>query len=377
MNLKILSISVLILALLSGLVAWLDRPAPSTDADPRVGASLLADVPINDATAITLTNNNDVVRLVRGAEDNWLVESYHQLPVDTDKLRRLLGELSEAEIIRAVTRNPERAARLELGQAAVTIEAAGATTRLTFGKAASRGGRYLRLAEGEDTPVYLTPASVYLDGVAKNWANSALTTLSAADVQSLTFAFADGTTLEVSRDSTSSAWTTADLPEGSQLRAQPISSLLSTLGYLRFNDTAPLGNEAVQAAQEHRHSITLTTFGSETLTWHIGRKPEETIVKEAETNAAAAMADLAAGADMAPESAEDALADLTETVPAGPVYVAFEGPAALVPLIDAQAKLAFQVPDHIYTGLPGTRADLIEEIGQESTAPILPTPLAP
>jgi len=355
MNLKILSITVLILAVLSAIVAWFDRPVAPADADPRVGTSLLADIPVNDAQTISVTNNDDTVALSRGTNGDWQVDSYHGLPADTDKLRRLLGDLSEAEILRVVTRNPERAARLDLGSASVTIDDAS----ISFGQNASRGGRYLRLAEGDDAPVYLTAASVFLDGSAKNWANAALTAFETDDIQSVTLTFPEEADVTATRESVEAAWT-ADLADGEQIREQPITSLLNTLRSLRFSDTSKPDAPEAQAARDHARTFTITTFGGETLSWSIGRKPAETTIKEAEADPVAAVENLTTAPDFEPESAEDVLEDLTETIPAGPVYVSFEGSADLAPLIGFQDEIAFRVSDFVFNGLPADRSAIIE-----------------
>lgn len=357
MNLKILSITVLILAVLSAIVAWFDRPVAPADADPRIGTSLLADIPVNDAQSIEVTNNDNTVSLSRNDEGNWQVDSFHGLPVDTDKLRRLLGDLSEAEILRVVTRSPERAARLDLGTAAVTID----DQTITFGQTASRGGRYLRLADGEDAPVYLTPASLFLDGVPRNWASTPLTAFEADDIQSVTLTFPDEPAVEATRDSVDAAWST-ELAENEQLNSQPITALLNTMRNLRFSTVAELDDPEVQAARDNARTFTLTTFDGETLTWRIGRKPEETIVKDAAADPVAAIEDLTASPDFEPDSAEDALEDLTETIPAGPVYVTLEGPADLAPLSAFQSQIAFGVSDFVFNGLPENRAAVVETV---------------
>lgn len=371
MNLKVLSLSVLILAILSGLVAWLNRPLAPADADPRVGTSLLADIPVNDARTISVTNNADSVTLTRDDDEAWQVDSYHGLPADTAKLRRLLQELGEAEIVRVVTRSPDRAARLDLGTATVSID----DTPLIFGQNASGGGRYLRLVDDESAPVYLTPASLFIDGTAKNWAASALTAMAADEIQSITVNFPDGPPLTANRESADATWT-AELGANEQLRTQPLTSLLTTLQGLRFSDTTSPDDAEVMAARDHQRTFTVTTFGGETLTWNIGRKPEETIGLPAPEDPVAPAEGLANTADPEPESAEDALADLTETIPAGPVYVSFAGSESLAPLISFQNKLAFRVSDFVFTGLPANRDALVETTTPTDTEIDPPFPAA-
>lgn len=361
MNLKTLSISVLILAVLSGIVAWLNRPVAAADSDPRVGQSLLADIAANDAQALTLTQDGETVKLQRDDEKNWRVTSYHDLPADDAKLRRLVQELADADIVRVVTRNPERAARLELGDSTVTFGSAVSASTITFGKNAQRGGRYLKFDEAEDAPVYLTAATTFLDTTAKNWANTALTAFEASDIKQLEIEFAAGEQITVTRDAAESDWQASELADDQRLRAASVTSLLNQLSSLRFTDTAAPDTEDVIAATENASVFNLTTFEDETLTVAIGRKPERTIIKETAVDPVAAVADLTAAPDGGPANPADALEDLTETIPAGPVYASIHGPASRAPLASAQHKLAFQIADYIFTGLPTERAGLLDK----------------
>ena len=360
MNLKTLSLSVLILAILSGIVAWLNRPVVATDSDPRVGHSLLTDIAANETDSLTLTRDGESVELQRDDAQNWRIKSYHDLPADESKLRRLVQELADANIVRVVTRNPERAARLELGESVVTFASGDSSSTLTFGKNAQRGGRYLKLDEADDAPVYLTAATTYLDTTAKNWADAKLTTFEASDIKQLEIDFAAGEQITVTRDDADSDWQVPSLAPDKRVRSAAVSSLLSQLSTLRFTETASPESEDVVAATAHQSTFNLTTFDDETITVAIGRKPEQTIIKEESANPVDAVADLTAAPKLGPSDAEDALEDMTETIPAGPVYVSVNGPSARTPLAEAQSNLALQIAEYIFTGLPADRAGLLE-----------------
>jgi hypothetical protein len=360
MNLKTLSISVLILAILSGIVAWLNRPTVATDTDPRVGQSLLADIAANDTDALTITRDGETVELKQDDQQNWRVTSYHDLPADASKLRRLVQDLAEANIVRVVTHNPDRAARLELGESSVAFASNGGTSTITFGKNAQRGGRYLKFDDAADAPVSLTAATTFLDTTAKNWANAELTGFEADDIKQLEIEFAAGEQITVTRDDADADWQAPGLDDDLRLRSASVSSLLNQLSSLRFTETAAPDAADVVAASENQSTFRLTTFADETLTIAMGRKPEQTMVKEDAADPVAAVADLTSSPEIAPDGADEALEDMTETIPAGPVYVSFEGPTALAPLAEAQSKLAFQIADYIFTGLPTERAGLTE-----------------
>lgn len=361
MNLKTLSISVLILAILSGLAAWLNRSTVASDPDPRVGHSLLADIAANDTDGLILNRDGETVELQRDEAQNWRVKSYHDLPADESKLRRLVQELADADIERVVTRNPERAARLELGESVVTFSNGGSSSTITFGKNAQRGGRYLKLDEADDAPVYLTATTTFLDTTAKNWADTALTAFDASDIKQLEIDFSTSEQITVTRVDADSDWQVPALAADKRLRSASVSSLLNQLSSLRFTETASPEAEDVVAAAAHQIAFKLTTFDDETITVAIGSKPEQTILKEESVDPVDTVADLSSTPDHAAANAERAVEDMTETIPAGPVYVSINGPASRAPLAEAQSKLAFQIADYIFTGLPTERAGLLED----------------
>ena len=360
MNLKTLSISVLILAILSGIVAWLNRPVIATDTEPRVGHSLLADIAANETTDLTISREAETVELKQDDEQIWRVTSYHNLPADAEKLRRLVQELAGAKIVRVVTRNPERASRLGLGGSSVTFNSSGSSSTITFGKNAQRGGRYLKLDDADDAPVYLTAATTFLDTTAKNWATADLTTFEAADIKQLEIKFAAGEQIAITRDDADAEWQAVGLAPDERLRSAGISSLLNQLSSLRFTETASPDAEAVVAASAQQSTFKLTTFSDETLTVSIGRQPEQIVIKEDAADPVAAVVELTTAPGAPPENPENALEEMTETIPAGPVYVSFDGPTNLAPLVGAQSTLAFQLADYIFTGLPAERAGLID-----------------
>lgn len=360
MNLKVLSISVLILAVLSGIVAWTNRPATPANHDPRIGTTLLESIDVNAATAVTITNDENSVSLTRDGSGAWSVDSYHGLPADEGKLRRLMQDLSGAQIVRLVTRNPERAARLNLGEASVSITA-GETRQITFGQNASRGGRYLKLGEADDAPVYLTPGTTFIDALPKNWAHSDLTTFDPADIESVILTLEDGSEVQVTRENVETEWVATDVPEGKQLRLQPITSLLSGFNSLRFTDTAEPSHEDVEDARSAARKFIFTTFSGDSLILKLGRRAEQTVVKTEPENPVEAIADLTADADAEPETAEEALEDLTETIPAGPVFAFIEGPENLAPLSAFTDELAFEVSSYSFTSLPADPDSIWED----------------
>lgn len=364
MNPKRLSLIVLALAVVSGLIAWLQRPAPPAETDPLVGQKLLDAATANSATTITFTRNADTVELSLTENGNWTVVSYHNLPADEEKLRRFVGELADAEIERVVTRNPETQARLDLDDTTLTIAStSGERWTAHLGKTADHGGRYVKLADAANAPAYLARLSAYFDFASKNWADSKLIGFTAPDIQSVALTFDDGTTVNATRASSDAEWTSPDTPAGQQFRGARISSLLTTLTNLRFTDTAAPDAPDVVDARAHERTANVTTFDGETVTIALGRRPEQILAKEPVDSAATPT-----DAEAAPAEAE------TETIPAGPVFVRIDGPVVLAPLTGK--PLAFKIADYSFTSLPANRADLFEPaVPADPSA--RPTPLAP
>ena len=357
MNLKNLSITVLVLAALSAVAYVLNRPAPPAETDPRVGEALLADATANAATAIAITDAGNTVELARADDDSWTVTSYHDLPADMDKLRRFVGELIGADIERVVTRNADRMARLDFGNTRLSITTPDTTWTVDLGRTAERGGRYLRFAHDEDSPAYLSPLSVYLDATARNWANSKLIGFAADDIASVELSFAEGAPVTVSRESANATWTTDDPPEGKRLLTTRMTSLLTSLTGLRFTDTTTPDDQDVVDASAHQRTAVLTNFEGESITIALGRRPEETTLKEPEADPAAIL-ETYPDEDAGPA---ELLEDATETIPAGPVFAVVSGAASGALLATANESLAFKVSDYSFTSLP-SRDDLFEDI---------------
>lgn len=351
MNVKNLAIVVGALAVISTLVAIFDRPATAPDPDPRIGQSLLDSVIAGSAQSLTITRNGQPVSLTRQTDGNWIVASYHDLPADFDKLRRLIGDLTTAKITRVVTRLPERIKRLGFGDTTLRIEGSNhASFNVDFGKTSDRGGRYARFDQSSDSPAYLTDLTAFIDSTPKNWATSDLVTVDSKDIASISLTFADESSVTAQRENADAAWTNANSIDTREINSTPINSLLSSLTSLRFTDTATPDSPDVIAARENSRTATLKTFSGETLTIDLGRRPEEVLPTPA--------SDAPSAEDTPPEP---------ETIPAGPVYVKITAPTDLAPLADRD-QLAFQIAEYTFTSLPQEANALFK------TPPVPPAP---
>ncbi len=345
MKLKTLVIAVLVLVGLSVTVHFATRPAPPSEADPRVGTPLLDRATATSATRLTISSQGASVTLQRDSNNTWKVSSYHNIPADFSKLARFISELTTTKIDRFVTANPERLSRLEFSDTTITLtDGTGKTLwSMTLGKTAENGGRFLRFP-GADR-AYLARLNVYTDATAKNWADTSLVSVEPNTIAKVELTFADGDPIIATRPTAEAPFTAADAPDDQQLKASAISSLVTTLTGLRFIDTAAFDTPDAVAAREHTRIATLTTFNGQTTTIRLGRRPEVPAPEPAPT-------------DAKPE--ENAEPPAAAATPAGPVFVQVQSSNDNAWINTIGDELVFKISDYPFTNLPKTRADLFE-----------------
>src|ERR1019366_10105290 len=113
MKLRTLVVYVVVLAALSGLVWFLNRPVPVPPADTRLGQPLLAAGTLEKAAKLRIADQGKSVTVVRQPDGTWRVPAYFDFPADCSKISSLIGNLTEAKLERLVTTSPERIARLD------------------------------------------------------------------------------------------------------------------------------------------------------------------------------------------------------------------------------------------------------------------------
>jgi len=372
MRLKTLALSVVVLAALAALAWYFRRPAPPLSADARIGQPLAERAVVEQAAKIRLRDQGRTVELARQADGTWRVGSYFDLPADFPKLTSFVAGLTGAKYQRLVTTNPGRIARLEFKDTEIALldPAGKEQLALSLGKTAETGGgRFVRV--GTEPKAYLADFSAWLDVEPKNWANPELLNLKAETVARIEIPFADGGTVVLSRTKKDDAWA-AEKPADRKVRADRVTSLLGSVGNLRFSETSDPADAAVAAARANLHTVKLTTFDHQTITVAMGRKPEEKKLKPpAPAVPAGAPAtgpsgnapkadepkkdgDNKAGGEAKPPAPE------YETIPAGPVFAFVADSSASAPINALMAKRAFQVSDYAFTNLPSKPDELFE-----------------
>jgi hypothetical protein len=386
MKLKNLIVSVLILAALAGGAYLARRPAPPPAADARINQSLVDRTAIEKAAKLRISDAGKNVELTRQADGTWRVPSYYDMPADFSKLSGFVGNLTDAKLQRLVTSNPDRISRLEFKDTKIELldSADKAVFSVTLGKNPETGsGRFVRF--GDEKKAYLASLSAWLDTEPKNWANAELTNLKPDDIAKIEIPFAEGGPITVSRAKKEDPWTADKTPAGQKVKADKISSVLSSVGTVRFTETTATDDAGVAVAKANLRTFKLTTFDKKTVTIAMGRKPEEKKLKppapttDGKSGPAAlgSLTDLAKKEEKKDEAKpgeekkdDKPLAPEFETIPAGPVFTFVTHSEASAPINALMQKRAFQIAEYTFTGLP----QKVDELFEAAPPPPPPAP---
>ena len=156
------------------------------------------------------------------------------MPADFSKLSGFVGNLTEAKLQRLVTSNAERIARLEFKDTKIELLDNGGKVlfTVTLGKnPETGGGRFVRF--GDEPKAFLASLNAWLDTEPKNWANTELLNLKADDIAKIEIPFAEGGPVTLSRAKKEDAWTADKTPAGQKVKADKVSTVLSSLGSIR------------------------------------------------------------------------------------------------------------------------------------------------
>lgn len=343
MKVKHLVIAVAILGVASVATWFLKRDDGAPKADPRKGQLLLAADMVGQIRGVDLhtTNGNVEVATADGSDTRWIVRNYHELPADFSKVASLIKDLREAKVVQLASARPERIEQMQFDGTSITLRGADGAALRTFhlGKNYDSGGRFIKF--DDENKAYVASISTYLDGTAKNWANTALVTAKPEEVVGLTVGFADGSSLRLKRDNGTAAWSSDELKEGETLKEADVNSLVSKLTGLRFSETADPTAEDVVAARANARSMQLTLTTGKTYDISMGRQP-------------------APPAPPPPPPAEDGSTPEAPPAPKpGPVYVEVKSSDANEPINATMQKRAFQIYEWTFTSLPADRHALV------------------
>src|SRR5436305_868721 len=121
MKLRSLVIAVAILAVLSGIAAYLTRTPPPPATDPRVGKPIAEKAAFTSAAKIRVFFDGTTVELVHQPDGTWTIPAYFDMAVDFNKLSQLFEFFTNEKITRVVTTNPDTIKRLEFSGTRITL----------------------------------------------------------------------------------------------------------------------------------------------------------------------------------------------------------------------------------------------------------------
>jgi hypothetical protein len=343
MKIKSLSIFVFVLAVLSAITWFINRPAPPPGLDSRTGQALITRDTLAAARSITLKDGGDEVTLTASENGgNWLVSDYYDFPVDFTKLSSLADNLRNAKVVRLVTRSPERMQRLDFGTSAITIDTGWAIPvfNLDVGKTSDNGGRFVRFEEEEKA--YLADLSLYLDATPKNWAQSQLLKFQTVDVARLTVGFTDlEDALTIARSDAAATWEVESGQENGGVKSSDVTTLVNRFTSLRYTDTDDVGSEEATSARDHARSLSIELFDGTVYNVDLGRRP-------------------APPAEEGPP--EDPAAESPPEPKPGPVYVFIKSNRGDAPINELMNKRSFKISEYTFTSLPTDAQALLEPV---------------
>jgi len=387
MKIKTLIVTVLTLAALSAVVYFVNRPTPPPSADARVHEPLLSTATAEAAAKLKLSDQGKTVLLTKQPDGSWLVNSYHDLPADFSKLSTLIGELTSAKIEQFVTASPDRLARLEFKdtQIALLDSSDKPLWKITLGKNADAGGRFVRF--GDEPKGFRANLNAWLDPEPKNWADASLVSIKPEEVSRVEIDLPGAAPVIATRAKKEDTFTAENPPAGQKLKADKITSVLSSLTSLRFTDTTEPTDPNAVAAKQNLRNVKLTTFDGKTWTVAMGRKPEQKIIKppapkpDGKTGPAAlgSVAEVAKPAEPAADAAKTGgptavAAPETETIPAGPTFAFVSSSNPQAPINALMSKRGYQVGDYELTSLPQKLEEVFEPAPPPPPAAPAPAP---
>ena len=251
--------TVLILLLVAGLLAATAmltfKPVEDTG-DLKMGARLLADLPVNQVAAVVIADGANRTSLVKG-EKVWQVAERSGYPADFDALRDTVVKLSRLKIGRSFAGTADSLTRLSLlqptdtnvsarGQQITLKDASGKILAdLILGQPRSSdngggAGQYLRKADGDT--VFLVDGSFrFLKTTPAEWLEKEILNIQADEVQTVACFTGDGSdpVYTLSRPQQGAPAVLTPLPAGRTADTAKIDQVLDALAPLSLDDVEP------------------------------------------------------------------------------------------------------------------------------------------
>jgi hypothetical protein len=329
---------------------------------------------VNELSWLQVRNGDGEVATLQRRDDHWQIEEFHGYRADWARLRALLADLAQAEIVEPKTDNPEFYARLGV-EAVDSPDATGVLIEFApdsglpaviVGKSAQgRDGRYVRLADQARSA--LIDRNLDLPQSASEWLETDIVDISDSEVVEVDIAHADGERVVARKASADDEhFALQDIPEGREIRsAWTVDSLANGLSALALEDVAPAGEIAWDDAVRYglvtadglRLDVSLVERVTRSEAVEAGEasaseSPEHWIRLEAglyqtALDSAVEAPEVEGGADEADEETTD--------------------PATRAAEINGRvAGWAYRIPKYKYDGMAKRMEDLLQTVEQES-----------
>lgn len=195
----------------------------------------------------TAAGNETIATLQRG-QGAWVVEEASGYRADWAKLRNLLADLAEAEVVEPKTSNPEYYDRLgvedvaseDAGGVLIEFGSDSGIPALIVGKTPQgRGGQYARLVDSEAS--VLVDRSLELPKKRTDWLDQAIVDITDQEVVEVSIAHPDGEKIRIVKVSADDEnFNLQDIPEGREIRsAWTVNAPANALAGLTLETVAP------------------------------------------------------------------------------------------------------------------------------------------
>ena len=267
---------------------------------------------VNDVAVIAIQAGETKLSIRRTA-DGWVVDEKHGYPADLGKVRKVVVELADLELLERKTRREDRYARLEVEDpsakntksAALALKTAAGEriAELVVGKRRfglfRSSGRGIYLRKLDDPQVWLARGDVEVGRTALEWLDRKLVRVEEEDIHRLVIRQPDGATLSAVKPTRKQKYFTVEnLPEGRKLsRANAVDRISSAFDEVDLYDVRPASEVSFPEAYVQAE---LTTFYGLTVAMDIAEIDSK---KWARLRAAAGPAPIAATTDTASTNA--------------------------------------------------------------------------
>lgn len=267
-------------AVLAGL-AYLSSSSKKVKAPSLVGKPVLKAFDLSEVAKIEAGAKDGNKLTLESTDAGWVISSLHGYPADIVKIRANLLKLQDLKaghvasgkklespvIVDLQNASGKPLATLRLGEKHMR-QASGEMAQ--FGGGAYPDGRYVS-GEGSDTVVLVKDSLDAFDGDPKNWADTQIASVPAADVTLIELT-RDGKTARLEKKN--GVWGIGDLGENEEFAATKTYSVESVLSYLNFTSIVDPSLTDEQLGMTAGSVFKSTLQNGESYTAKIGSTPE-------------------------------------------------------------------------------------------------------